>query len=123
MKDMDAADVDVPTAVLEALCDDLNTPQAIAEMNALLKQNNSPELKGQLIAAGELLNILQEDAAAWLGFGDEEQGDDIQALLEERTAAKAEKNFARADEIRDELAAQGIEIVDTSEGPKWRKAN
>ncbi len=123
MKDMDAADVDVPTAVLEALCDDLNTPQAIAEMNALLKQDNSPELKGQLIAAGELLNILQEDAAAWLGFGDEEQGDDIQALLEERTAAKAAKNFARADEIRDELAAQGIEIVDTPEGPKWRKAN
>ena len=123
MKDMDAADVDVPTAVLEALCDDLNTPQAIAEMNALLKQDNSPELKGQLIAAGELLNILQEDAAAWLGFGDEEQGDDIQALLEERTAAKAAKNFARADEIRDELAAQGIEIIDTPEGPKWRKAN
>ena len=92
-------------------------------MNALLKQDNSPELKGQLIAAGELLNILQEDAAAWLGFGDEEQGDDIQALLEERTAAKAAKNFARADEIRDELAAQGIEIVDTPEGPKWRKAN
>lgn len=122
MKDMEAAAVDVPEAVLEALCDDLNTPQAIAEMNALLKQDNSPELKGQLIAAGGLLNILQEDVAAWLGF-DGEGDTDFDALLAERAQAKADKNFARADEIRDELAAQGIEIIDTPEGPKWRKAN
>ena len=123
MKDMDATPDAVPESITAALCDDLNTPQALAEMNALLKEENSPELKSKLLAAGRVLNVLQKDPAAWLGFGGDNQDSDIQALLDERTAAKAEKNFARADEIRDELAAQGIEIVDTPEGPKWRKAN
>ena len=120
MADMVADDADVPEGVMSALCDDLNTPQAMAELNALLKEENSSALKGRLLAAGKVLNILQQDPKEWLGFGGD--GDaDIDALLEERAAAKAAKNFARADEIRDELAGQGIEIIDTPEGSKWRK--
>ncbi len=121
MAEMEAAEAEIPERVLEALCDDLNTPQAIAEMNALLKEReNSSALKGALIAAGDALGLLQQNPKEWLGF-DNAANTDYDALLEERTKAKADKNFARADEIRDELAAQGIEILDTPEGAKWRK--
>ena len=47
---------------------------------------------------------------------------DIEALIEERQAARKAKNFARADEIRDELAARGIILEDTREGVKWKRA-
>ena len=47
---------------------------------------------------------------------------DIEALIEERQAARKAKNFARADEIRDELLAKGIVLEDTREGVKWKRA-
>ncbi len=120
MADMEPLDAPVPAGVLEALKDDLNTPLAMAELSALLKSENSPALKGALLAAGNLLGILQHNPQEWLGFGGGETSD-YDALLAERAQAKAAKNWARADEIRDELAAQGIEILDTPEGAKWRK--
>lgn len=113
----DAEAGDVPQGVLDALCDDLNTPQVLAELNALAKADDVAGLK----AAGNLLGILQQDPAQWLGYGQSADGDKIEAMLAERTQAKAEKNFARADEIRDELKSMGIEIEDTPDGPKWRK--
>ncbi|GJL85601.1 MAG: cysteine--tRNA ligase [Micavibrio sp.] len=120
MNDMEANEEDIPATIMDALCDDLNTPQAMAELSALLKSDNTPELKGQLLAAGKLLGILQQDPNAWLGFGGE--GDtEIDALLAERTQARTDKNFARSDEIRDELAARGIEIEDTPTGTKWKR--
>ena len=48
--------------------------------------------------------------------------DDIEALIAERQAARKEKNFKRADEIRDELAKKGIILEDTREGVKWKRA-
>ena len=51
----------------------------------------------------------------------EEHDPEIEALLAARTAAKKEKNFAEADRIRDELKARGIEIIDTPQGPKWKR--
>ena len=63
-----------------------------------------------------------------LGFGiivEKEQemlADDIEALIAERQAARKERNFARADEIRDELLAKGIILEDTREGVKWKRA-
>jgi len=125
MAGMEAQDTGVPQGVMDALCDDLNTPQVMAELNGLLKEGNSPALKGELLAAGNLLGILQDNPQEWLGFSHDDCGGDdagIDALLLERGEAKAAKNFARADEIRDELAAEGIEIIDTPEGTKWRKA-
>ena len=47
---------------------------------------------------------------------------DIEALIEERQAARKAKNFARADEIRDQLAGMGITLLDTREGVKWKRA-
>ena len=125
MHDIKAADTDMPQGVQDALCDDLNTPKAMAEMNALLKQENSAELKGQILKAGSIIGILQSDPAQWCA--EEEHNMDakesaaIDALVIERTQAKAEKNWARADEIRDELQAKGITITDTPDGTKWKK--
>ncbi len=119
----------VPESVLEALCDDLNTPKAIAALNELARvaaETGTPESQANLLAAGELLGILQEDPAIWLGYGQsgaDVDPEDIERLLQERQDARAAKNFARADEIRDELLAKDITIEDTAGGPKWRKAN
>jgi len=131
LKDIEAVAGEVPTSVMDALCDDLNTPQVIAELNALVRDVASADvakkkvIKAQLLAAGNILGLLQQDPAAWLGYGvqDGVDGAAIEALLQERKAAKAEKNFARADEIRKKLTAMGIEIEDTPAGTKWRKAS
>lgn len=112
---------DVPQGIMDALCDDLNTPQVIAELNVLAKNDDLAALK----AAGDLLGILQHTPAEWLA---EEQANAdvdvalVEKLLAERTDVKKAKNFARADQIRDELAAIGIAIIDTPEGPKWKRA-
>lgn len=108
----------VPPAILKALCDDLNTPQVLAELNALVKSGDAAGLK----AAGDLLGILHHNPQEWLGYSQE--GDDaggIEMLIAERAQAKKDKNFARADAIRDELSAMGIAIEDTPSGTKWRK--
>lgn len=128
LKDIEAVQQDIPQTFLSALCDDLNTPKALAALNALAKtaaDEKTPEAKGALLAAADLLNLLQNNPAAWLGYGQSDNNIDaayIDKLLEERTAARAAKNFARADEIRDELTALNIVIEDTPEGPQWRKA-
>lgn len=128
LKDVEAIAGDVPAAVMEALCDDLNTPQVIAELNALTKitpQSDLVLIKAQLLAAGNLLGLLQQDPAAWLGYGvqDGVDGAAVEALLQERLDARKAKNFTRADEIRKELTGMGIEIEDTPQGTKWRKAS
>lgn len=133
MKDMRAVQENVPAAVVEALLDDLNTPQAIAALNGLLKEENSSALKGQLLAAGALMGIFREGAGNWLGYADVGGGmthtenyetetlDNVHLLMKEREKARKEKNFKRADEIRDELKTLGFTIEDTAEGPKARK--
>ena len=81
-------------------------------------------LKGKLLAIGKLLGILEQDPATWLGYGQSADGistGDIETLLEERTAAKKAKDFARADAIRKELDDKGILIEDTAQGPVWKK--
>ena len=112
---------EVPQTILDALCDDLNTPQVMAELNALAKSDDLAGLK----AAGDLLGILQEDADAWF-MAQIMPGDDIdvglvEQLVAERTVAKAAKNFARADEIRGELKAMNIVVEDTAQGPVWKR--
>ncbi|PZP56440.1 MAG: cysteine--tRNA ligase [Micavibrio aeruginosavorus] len=109
---------------LEALLDDLNTAGAINELHALAKklsQHKSGENLDAFLSAANMLGILQEDPDTWLGYKVEGDTQWIEDLLVERTNAKKEKNFKRADEIRDELKAKNIEIEDTPQGPKWRK--
>ena len=110
----DVKEGDIPAPILAALSDDLNTPKVISELHAIVNAKDVAGLK----AAGKVLGILQDDPAVWCGLDCDA---DFDALLAERAQAKAEKNWARADEIRDEIKAQGYEIIDTSEGSSVRK--
>jgi len=128
-----ALDVEVPLAqepFYQALNDDLNTPIAIAEIHALARQLHKataaqrPMLKARMLAAGDLLGILQQDPEAWLQWGGDEDAlsaDAIEALIAERQQAKLAKNYARADEIRQELLDQGVVLEDSREGTQWRR--
>ncbi len=126
-------DMDVPLAdepFYAALNDDLNTPIAIAELHAIARDLNKadaadkPRLKARMLAAGNLLGILAQEPEEWLqaaGAEGDITADEIEALIEERQQAKASKDFARADQIRDDLAAQGVVLEDSREGTKWRR--
>ncbi|MGE3142917.1 MAG: cysteine--tRNA ligase, partial [Hyphomonadaceae bacterium] len=117
-----------PPAVVEALCDDLNTPKAIAEMFALAGALNTAKddaaraaLKGQLLAAGALMGVLSADPEAWLKGGGDDAAE-IEALVAARVAARKAKDFAEADRIRALLAERGIEVLDGRQGSTWRRA-
>ena len=126
-------DVDVPLAgeaFYQALNDDLNTPVAIAEIHALAKQLNKamdedkPALKARIIAAGNLLGILGQDPQEWLqnaGSDDAITAEEIETLIQARADAKADKDFARADEIREDLLAKGVLLEDSRDGTKWKR--
>jgi len=129
-----AAEADLPPmageAYYRALNDDLNTPVAIAEIHALAKQLHKadaaekPALKARMLAAGELLGILQQDPQAWLqGAASEEaiSAQDIEALIEQRKAAKLAGEYARADEIREQLLTAGVVLEDSREGTRWKR--
>ena len=115
-----------PPAVLQALSDDLNTPQAIAEMHALADKAlaGDRDAAAGLRAAGEVMGLLQQDAEAWAKGGEDQSAlsaDAVESLIAERLNARKAKDFARADRIRDDLAAQGIILEDGPEGTTWRR--
>jgi cysteinyl-tRNA synthetase len=120
----DAAAGPVPAAVLDALCDDINTPLAIAEMHRLADaaMTGDRAAAAGLHAAGAILGLLQQTPEAWFRGGADD-GDAIEAAIAERLAARKAKNFARADEIRTELAAKGIILEDGPKGTTWRRTN
>ncbi|MBT5241470.1 MAG: cysteine--tRNA ligase [Rhodospirillaceae bacterium] len=126
---VDAADDAKPSeAFLAALCDDMNTPKAMAELSALCKAANTTTsdeeralVKGQLLTAGAVLGLLQGDPSSWLKGGTSDDDAEIDALVEARTAARANKDFAESDRIRDELAARNITLEDGPDGTKWRR--
>ena len=119
----------MPVAFIEALEDDLNTPKALAEMFALVKQANisksdteKAQIKHALHLCGDMLGILQSSAETWFaGDVNEDDGAEIDVLVQERIAARANKDWARADEIRDILAEKNIVIEDSAEGVRWKK--
>ena len=76
------------------------------------------------MAAGDLLGILQADPGEWFqsaASDDDINADEIEALIEARQQAKLDKDYARADEIREELKAQGVVLEDSREGTSWRR--
>ena len=114
-----------------ALNDDLNTPVAIAEIHALARalhkasREHKPQLKARILAAGNLLGILQQDPQAWLqGAASEDaiSAEDIESLIGQRQEAKLAKDYARADEIREQLAAAGVVLEDSREGTRWKRS-
>ena len=114
------------TAFETAIEDDYNTADAIAAIFDLVKYaNTTATAEGSREYAKALYDLLVKltDVLGLIVDKKEEILDDeIEALIAERQAARKEKNFARADEIRDELAAKGIVLLDTREGVKWKKA-
>jgi cysteinyl-tRNA synthetase len=126
-------DVEVPLAdepFYLALNDDLNTPVAIAEVHALAKQlhkasaGEKPVLKARILAAGNLLGILEQDPQEWLQGGVSEDvisAEAIDALIVQRQDAKLAKDYSRADQIRQELLDQGVVLEDSREGTQWRR--
>ena len=115
--------------VFAALLDDLNTPAAIAELHQLAKALNKasdsekPAARAALLAGGAVLGVLGESPDDWLAKDDEGglSSDAIDQLLVERAEAKSNRDFARADAIRDELNAAGIIIEDGAAGATWRR--
>ncbi|NIK00977.1 cysteine--tRNA ligase [Xanthomonas cannabis] len=140
------AEPTIPEPIEDALNDDLNTPLALAVLAKLAKEANralldvasagnptnapSPDTlaalqraKAELLGAGLALGLLQQDPDAWFSRGTD-AGDDarITALVEERSAAKKARDFARADAIRTQLADEGIVLEDTPQGVRWKRA-
>ena len=110
----------------EALDDDFNTADALAAVFELVKfaNTNVTEESSKAFAAG-LLELLVKlcDVLGIIAVKKEEILDkEIEDLIQERQEARKAKNFARADEIRDELLAKGIILKDTREGVKWKRA-
>jgi cysteinyl-tRNA synthetase len=124
-----AADVDEGQpagAVIEALSDDLNTPQMIASLHGLrtAAAANATD-RGVFAASLRLLGFLSDSAAQWESRKRQASGVDashIDSLISARTAARARKDFRESDRIRDELAAMGVTIKDSKDGTTWEIA-
>jgi len=123
----------VPDAFAAALDDDLGTPAAVAVIHDQVREGNRRLAAGESaddVAAGvvamlEVLGLNPADPAfaTPTGSDDAKLGAAVDSLvaglLEERAAARADKDWTRADAIRDRIAAAGIEVEDTPDGPKW----
>ncbi len=105
-----------------AMDNDFGTPEAVAvlfELAVEVNRNKSAELAGLLKGLGGLLGILQGEPQAFLQAGATLDDAAIQTLIAQRAGAKAAKDFARADQIRKDLAVQGIVLKDTPAGTTW----
>ncbi len=118
----------VPQGLRDALLDDLNTSVALAELFALSKRANSSDdlaertqVKAAMLQGGELLGLLQQDPEQWfVSAASEVDAAEIDQLIAERIQARADKNWARADEIRDILTEKKVKVEDGADGSRWR---
>lgn len=121
-------DADIPEAMAAALDDDLNTPKALAELNTLARQlanAGDDELRGQLTAqikaGGQLMGLLTQSPEEWFAAQKSDvDAEKIDQMIADRNAARAGKDFATADRLRDELTDMGVIIEDGPEGTTWR---
>ena len=129
--DIEAAAVDIAdTHAYAALLDDLNTPVAISELHKFAREMNAAdgdalaEAKGRLLAVAGLMGLLQQDPEQWFTHsrgGSDISAEEIEVLIAKRNQAKADKDYAGADGVREELKAMGVVLEDSREGTKWRR--
>jgi len=110
----------------EAMDDDLNTAAALAVVHDLVREVNTVMAGSDLSAADQaaVLDAVAKFDSVLGIFGkatEEILDEDIEALIAERQDARHQRNFARSDEIRDELAAKGIILEDTKDGVRWKR--
>ena len=111
------AGAELPAAVLDALCDDLNTPLALSAMHALADtaMTGDADAASALLAAGEILGLLQQSPDAWF----QREGEDQPAILTmiaARETARADRDFAEADRLKRLLLAEGVILEDKKGG-------
>ena len=128
--DIDYREINPPEEIINSLCDDLNTPGALGQLNILVNKlqsvdgGNKMEILSKIYSGAKLLGILNKSPNEWLGYNTQSNDIDlnkIEQLISDRNKFRSEKNYQKSDEIRDELKSIGIEIEDTSDGTKWRK--
>lgn len=122
LETIDITEKNVPVPVLNALCDDLNTPLVLAEIHKVLKEKDGVDLKSALLGIGDLLGVFQKNPADC--FATDTSDIDvakIEQMIADRAQAKKDKNFAESDRIRNMLLDMGIEIKDGREGTTWQK--
>ena len=125
---VEASDGDVAN-LTAALCDDLNTPEALSHLHAVANALNNEtveaeqaRLKAMLLKGGKLLGLLEQDPEAWFkGSEADGEAEEIEALIARRTEARKDRDFAEADRIRDELDARGIVLEDGPGGTTWKR--
>ncbi len=113
------------------MSDDFNTPEALAVLFDLAREINrrreadepAEQSAAVLRELAEPLGLLQMDPDAFLRAGDnaEINAEEVEKLLGERRAARANRDFKRADRIRDELTERGVVLEDTATGTLWRR--
>jgi len=116
-------------AFLDALRDDLNTPVALAEFNRVARElaratdrETARQAAGELLANARLIGLLQNTPDSWFGAAaSDEDSADIDALIGQRNQARADRDFATADKIRDQLTAMGIVLEDADGVTRWRR--
>ena len=128
---VEVSETKVDADILDALLDDMNTPMAYAALFALLKNKelSDAELKATLLGSGELLGFFEQSPQDW--FASKSTGkelidgalsdEEVKVLVDQRNDAKKSKDFALADQIRDDLSAKGVIIKDTPQGTTWER--
>lgn len=109
---------DLRCKIIEALDEDFNSPRAIAALFDFIRNQNAKGKSGK-----RTLAFLREinQFFDFLKFEEQDLESEVQALIDQRQAFRAQKDFKKADEIRDRLTAMGVQLYDTKEGVKWRK--
>ena len=128
VEDVKVEKTEVDEQIVEALADDLNTPLALLklhELTARLNKAETPEDKAKykalLLGSAGLLGLLWQSPQEWFKGSAEENNGTIEAKIRARAEAKKNKDYALADQIRNELKEQGIVLEDTPQGTIWKK--